>query len=81
MACGTPVVTSNISTLPEVAGDAALLTDPYDTAALADALRRVLTDEVLRAGLVARGFRQAASFTWERAATQLRQVYRQLLGA
>lgn len=81
MACGIPVVTSNISSLPEVAGDAALLVDPYDTAALAGALRRLLTDEALRADLGTRGLRQAAAFTWERAAAQLREVYGRLLGA
>jgi len=81
MACGIPVVTSNISSLPEVAGDAALLVDPYDVPALSDALRRLLTDASLRAALVERGVRQAAGFTWERAARELRAVYRWLLGA
>jgi len=78
MACGIPVVTSNISSMPEVAGDAALLVDPYDVPALADALRRLLTDATLRADLVSRGFRQAARFTWARAAQQLIDVYRRL---
>ncbi len=80
MACGTPVVTSNVSSLPEVAGDAALLVDPYDVEALADALRRVLTDETLGTELVARGCRQAALFTWESAAAQLWALYRQMIG-
>jgi glycosyltransferase involved in cell wall biosynthesis len=79
MACGIPVVTSNISSMPEVAGDAALLIDPYDVDALADALRRLLTDETLRSDLIRRGFDQAAHFTWEGAAQQLRDVYRRLL--
>jgi glycosyltransferase involved in cell wall biosynthesis len=79
MACGIPVVTSNISSMPEVAGEAALLVDPYDMAALADALQRLLTDDALRADLVSRGFRQASQFTWTRAAQQLVEVYRQLL--
>ncbi|MBN1203065.1 MAG: glycosyltransferase family 4 protein [Anaerolineae bacterium] len=79
MACGTPVVTSNVSSIPEVAGDAALLVDPYDVEVLAGALRRLLTDETLRADLVARGFEQAARFTWARTAQQLRVVYRQIL--
>jgi glycosyltransferase involved in cell wall biosynthesis len=78
MACGIPVVASNISSMPEVAGEAALLIDPYDVAALAEALRRLLTDEALRADLVSRGFRQVADFTWTRAARQLIEVYRQL---
>ena len=50
MACGTPVVTSNVSSLPEVAGDAALLVDPYDVGSIADGIRRAVTDEPLRAG-------------------------------
>jgi len=79
MACGTPVITSNISSMPEVAGDAALLVDPYDVEALTDALRRVLTDETLRADLISRGFRQVTDFTWERAARQLKDVYQQML--
>jgi glycosyltransferase involved in cell wall biosynthesis len=79
MACGIPVITSNISSMPEVAGDAAVLIDPYDVDALADALRRLLVDETLRADLTRRGFDQAAYFTWDRAAHQLRDVYRRLL--
>jgi glycosyltransferase involved in cell wall biosynthesis len=79
MACGAPVITSNISSLPEVAGDAALLVDPYDVEALSDALRRLLTDDTLRAKLVARGFEQAAHFTWTRAARQLADIYQRML--
>lgn len=79
MACGIPVVTSNISSMPEIAGDAAVLVDPYDVNALADALRRLLSDETLRTDLIRRGFDQAAYFTWDRAAQQLRDVYRRLL--
>jgi glycosyltransferase involved in cell wall biosynthesis len=81
MACGTPVVTSNISSMPEAAGDAALLVDPYDVAAIADALRRLLTDESLRQTLVERGYRQAQRLTWERSAAQLKHVYQQLLAS
>ena len=74
MACGVPVVCSNVSSLPEVAGDAALLVDPHDEAALAEALRRGLTDEDLRGRMVAQGLERAAEFTWERAARQLLDV-------
>ena len=81
MACGTPVITTTSSSLPEVAGDAALLVDPDDTTALTDALRRLLTDSQLREGLRAAGLRQAARFSWTRTATQTAQVYRDLLGA
>jgi glycosyltransferase involved in cell wall biosynthesis len=71
MACGVPVVCSNSSSLPEVAGDAALLVDPHDEAALADALVRGLADESLRRRLITRGLIRATRFTWERAARQL----------
>lgn len=79
MACGIPVVTSNISSMPEVAGDAALLVDPYSVEAISTALWRMLNNEALRAELVRRGFGQATYFTWARAAKQLRGVYQQLL--
>jgi glycosyltransferase involved in cell wall biosynthesis len=78
MACGVPVVTANVSSLPEVAGDAALQIDPTDTAALVDALDRVLHDQALRAQMIARGHAQVARFTWGQAAAQLRAVYAQL---
>jgi glycosyltransferase involved in cell wall biosynthesis len=70
MAAGAPVVTSSVSSLPEVAGDAALLVDPLDPRAIADALRRVLTDPALAADLRARGPQRAASFSWERTARE-----------
>ncbi len=70
MACGTPVVASNTSSLPEVAGDAALLVDPHDTDALAGALHRILTDDDLRTELRRRGLQRAQQFTWQRAAQQ-----------
>jgi glycosyltransferase involved in cell wall biosynthesis len=80
MACGTPVVTSNVSSLPEVAGqDAALLVDPLDVDALAGALDRLLADGDLRARRRARGLARAAAFTWERAARETWAVYESLL--
>jgi len=77
-ACGTPVVSSNASCLPEVAGDAALLIDPTDVAALAEALTRALTDTALRAQLTAAGLARAQQFTWQAAAQQLLAEYRAL---
>jgi glycosyltransferase involved in cell wall biosynthesis len=65
MACGTPVLTSSVSSMPEVVGDAALLVDPLDTAGLADALRRILTDDLLADDLRARGLSRAKLFSWE----------------
>jgi alpha-1,3-rhamnosyl/mannosyltransferase len=78
MACGVPVVCSNGSSLPEVAGDAALLVDPLDADGLAEAMARVLEDADLRREMVARGEEQAARFTWERAARQLVGVFEDL---
>jgi glycosyltransferase involved in cell wall biosynthesis len=75
MACGTPVVTSRVSSLPEAAGEAALLVDPTDTGALADALRRVLSDSDLRHRLIERGLRHVAPFVWERTAEQLAAAF------
>jgi glycosyltransferase involved in cell wall biosynthesis len=75
MASGAPVVTSNVSSLPEVAGDAALLVDPYDPSAIADGIRRVLTDPALHDALRERGFRRAAEFSWERSVRRVRDIY------
>ncbi len=71
MACGAPVVSSNASSLPEVAGDAALYFDPRDVDAMTDAMLRALADDALRADLRAKGFAQAKKFSWEKAAGEL----------
>lgn len=76
MACGTPVVTSNVSSLPEVVGDAALTVDPFDVEGLASAIAAVLADPMLRRDLRRRGLDRAASFTWTRAALETLSVYR-----
>jgi len=80
MACGTPVVTSRISSLPEVVGDAALLVDPYSEEAIAQGIARVLDDEELRRGLVERGLLRAASFSWERSVRSIHAGYMKALG-
>ena len=80
MACGTPVVCANNSSLPEVAGDAALLIDPLDVAALTDGLARVLQDKPLREQMRVVGLAQAARFSWVRAADETLAVYRRLMG-
>lgn len=80
MARGCPVVTSNRSSLPEVAGDAALLVDPDDVAALRDTLLRVLDDGDLRARLAAAGRSRAAAFTWEASARAHLTAYRLAAG-
>ena len=74
-ACGTPVVTSTASCLPEVAGGAALLVDPLDVDAIATALHQAASDDALRADLIARGFERVRPFTWDNAAKQLLGVY------
>jgi len=70
MACELPVICSNVSSLPEVAGDAAILVDPREPSAWAEAIERVLDDEPLRATLVDRGLCQVTRFSWERCAQQ-----------
>jgi glycosyltransferase involved in cell wall biosynthesis len=79
MACGTPIVTSNVSSLPEVAGDAALLVDPLDVEAITHAIQRILDDSELRQTLIQRGFEQIKHFTWEKSAQNLVQIYKNVL--
>jgi len=75
MASGTPVVTSAVSSLPEVAGNAALLVNPYSVDAIAVALGEVLESRELRGDLRERGLRRAAEFSWEHCAWQTAQLY------
>ncbi len=75
LACGTPVVTSNISSLPEVVGDAAVLVKPENVFDIARGIREVLLDDNLRAELICRGREQAARFSWERTARQVLEIY------
>ncbi len=79
MACGTPVVCSDTSSLPEVVGDAAVLVDPSSVEALAGALASVLADAPLRAQLRERGLQRAQRFTWQRAAEETLIVYREVV--
>jgi glycosyltransferase involved in cell wall biosynthesis len=79
MAAGTPVVTSTRSALPEVAGDAAVLVDPEDTDSLGGALRQLAGEEDLRRDLAGRGVARARLFTWEKAARETWDVYREVL--
>ncbi len=78
MACGTPVVASTVSAHPEVAGDAALLVDPADTAAIAEAVARILEDGTLRERMIAKGFERAAGFSWDKTARMTIDLYRDL---
>jgi alpha-1,3-rhamnosyl/mannosyltransferase len=74
-----PVVTSNVSSLPEVAGDAALLVDPYDVDSIADALNQLLENPARRDTLIERGLARSRAFTWEQAARQLLHHYHELV--
>lgn len=78
MACGTPVITSNLSSLPEVAGEAALLVDPYDSMAVTHAMHHIATDEALRSQLRSAGLSRAQQFSWAKtgqATTAILQQY------
>jgi glycosyltransferase involved in cell wall biosynthesis len=78
MACGTPVITSAKTSLPEVAGDAAVLIDPLSPEELGEALVRVAHDASLRQTLRQKGLERVKAFTWERAARETLCVYREL---
>ncbi len=81
MARGVPAIASNTSSLPDVAGDAALLVDPTDVSEIAEALARVLTDRTLAGDLRTRGRERAATFTWGATANATLDVYRHVTGA
>lgn len=76
MTCGTPVITSNTTSIPEVAGDAAIMIDPTDTSALAAALQDMMTNAARRKELSAKGLARASSFSWESCARETLQTYR-----
>ena len=80
MACGTPVVTSNVASLPEVAGEAVVFVDPNDVDGIAEAMSMVLADRSLAEELRTRGLKRARQFTWDRTAQETLQVYRRVLG-
>ncbi len=80
MACDCPVIVSNVSSLPEVVGDAGLLFDPLDTDALTVAMWRMLSDDDLRQEMVVKGRKRAACFSWERAARETLDLYRRVAG-
>ncbi len=78
MSAGVPVITSTCSALPEVAGDAAILVDPLDHDAIADALLRVASDPALSADLAQRGIERSRQFTWQAAVEKTWQVYTEI---
>jgi len=77
MACGAPVVTSNVSSLPEVVGDAAILVNPENVFDIVRGIRDALLDETLRATLICRGREQASRFSWSRTARQVLEIYQE----
>ena len=78
MRCGTPTITSDRTSLPEVVGDASLLIDPFDEQSIADGLRRVISDAALREQLRSRGFVQSSLFDWRETARRTLGVYEQV---
>lgn len=78
MACGTPVVCSNVSSLPEVTGDAAMIVNPENVFEIARGMRELLLDTELRARLINRGFEQLRKFSWERSARQVLKTYHEI---
>ncbi len=79
MACGTPVITSNISSLPEVAGDAAILVNPYSSQAISNAMEQVATDAKMRSQLKELGIKRAGQFSWEKTGTATIEVISQYI--
>jgi alpha-1,3-rhamnosyl/mannosyltransferase len=79
MACGCPVICSDATSLPEVAGDAALFVKPNDDAEIAGAMQRLVKDKTLKSSLSERGLRQAARFDWKKTAAETVSVYREIM--
>lgn len=78
MSCGAPVITSNMGSIPEVAGDSAILIDPYDIKAIADGLLEVFSNRQLREELMEKGLRRAKNFSWKRVAEETLGVYNEV---
>lgn len=79
MACGCPVVVSNVANLPEVCGDAAYYVDPHNVESIAEETQKVLTDETLRQDLIKKGLERAKLFCWEKAAKERLKVFEDVL--
>lgn len=78
MACGTPVITSNTSSLPEVVGDAAIQINPYDVEKFAEEMYEVLTNERLKEEMIRKGLERSKMFSWENSAKKTLKVYREM---
>ena len=79
MACGTPVLTSNVTCLPEIAGEAAVIVDPTSTSSMAEGIARLDASDELRRTLVARGFERARRFSWESSARDTLAAYERVM--
>jgi glycosyltransferase involved in cell wall biosynthesis len=79
MQCGSPVITGNRTSLPEVVGDAGILVDPFDVTSIADAIDRLLGDSQLREGLRRKGFERAKLFSWKRAARETLDIFEKVM--
>ncbi len=78
MACGTPVITSNTSSLPEVVGDAAIVVDPYDVNKFAEEMYELLTNDGLREEMIRKGLKRSKMFSWDSSAKKTLKVYKEL---
>jgi glycosyltransferase involved in cell wall biosynthesis len=80
MACGTPVITSNVSSLPEVVGEAGIMINPYKPEDLTNHLVKILNDKDLQKDMIMKGLKRSKKFNWETSAQKTREIYRELLG-
>jgi len=78
MACGVPVITSNTSSMPEVAGNGALIIDPFKPEEITDAIIQILNNQTMREELIENGFKQAAKFSWKAMAESVLEIYREI---
>lgn len=81
MACGTPVIASNRMSVPEIGGDAALIVDPDNIREMSEAIYRVISDEKLKQTLIKKGYERVRKFTWEKAAQETLEVFREVHGS
>ena len=79
MACGTPVITSNVSSLPEVGGDAVMYCNPYDVEDIKNKIEMVLNDEKLQQEMIQKGLQRVKKFTWEKSAKKHLEVFEEVL--
>jgi len=79
MACGCPVITSNVSSLPEVGGDAALYVNPYDTNSFTNEIRKLIRSSNLRNKLIEKGIKRAKLFSWENTAKKYLEVFENII--